>query len=379
MNQNELKKELQMNLPEPPEGFDARSEAKLAKLMIEEEPQMKKKISVGLVFAIVLALLSLTAVAATLSGWNIGSFSRFYGDQDVPENFESGFDQNLETELDGVLFRIVDAYATPGRAIVMTEISMKDGSPALFRHWSDPADQTPLGNYLYDLRGTDDPRTVQDYAENPQCNRWQDMLWCVDDTKAIFVSEAFWTPADNEQAIDLDWISYVLPESEEEPDWEAVYASGKRTAITLPVSDLETVTIPVNQEITGPTGPVIVDTLTLKRSSLETRAVISFHADILHSEDPETLSCWSFCAYMPDSLQPVPAVLDKNPPDYYPDPETNRISGIDELSLNLPRDAEAICLHFGQYHPEDANSCDELLYIPLSEPYESAVIHPSQE
>ena len=129
MNQNELKKELQMNLPEPPEGFDARSEAKLAKLMIEEEPQMKKKISVGLVFAIVLALLSLTAVAATLSGWNIGSFSRFYGDQDVPENFESGFDQNLETELDGVLFRIVDAYATPGRAIVMTEISMKDGSP----------------------------------------------------------------------------------------------------------------------------------------------------------------------------------------------------------------------------------------------------------
>ena len=384
MNQNELKKELQMNLPEPPEGFDARSEAKLAKLMIEEEPQMKKKISVGLVFAIVLALLSLTAVAATLSGWNIGSFSRFYGDQDVPENFESGFDQNLETELDGVLFRIVDAYATPGRAIVMTEISMKDGSPALFRHWSDPADQTPLGNYLYDLRGTDDPRTVQDYAdenqlpvipvyvelENPQCNRWQDMLWCVDDTKAIFVSEAFWSPADNEQAIDLDWISYVLPESEEEPDWEAVYASGKRTAITLPVSDLETVTI-----------PVIVDALTLKRSSLETRAVISFHADILHSEDPETLTGCSFCAYMPDSLQPVPAVLDKNPPDYYPDPETNRISGIDELSLNLPRDAEAICLHFGQYHPADADSSDELLYIPLSEPYESgsAVIHPSQE
>ena len=395
MNQNELKKELQMNLPEPPEGFDARSEAKLAKLMIEEEPQMKKKISVGLVFAIVLALLSLTAVAATLSGWNIGSFSRFYGDQDVPENFESGFDQNLETELDGVLFRIVDAYATPGRAIVMTEISMKDGSPALFRHWSDPADQTPLGNYLYDLRGTDDPRTVQDYAdekqlpvipvyvelENPQCNRWQDMLWCVDDTKAIFVSEAFWSPADNEQAIDLDWISYVLPESEEEPDWEAVYASGKRTAITLPVSDLETVTIPVSQEIAGPTGPVIVDTLTLKRSSLETRAVISFHADILHSEDPETLTRCSFCAYMPDSLQPVPAVLDKNPPDYSLDPETNRISGIDELSLNLPRDAEAICLHFGQYHPADADSSDELLYIPLSEPYESgsAVIHPSQE
>ena len=86
MTQNELKKELQMNLPEPPEGFDARSEATLAKLMIEEEPQVKKKISVGLVFAIVLALLSLTAVAATLSGWNIGSFSRFYGDQDVPEN-----------------------------------------------------------------------------------------------------------------------------------------------------------------------------------------------------------------------------------------------------------------------------------------------------
>ena len=203
----------------------------------------------------------------------------------------------------------------------------------------------------------------------------------MDDTKAIFVSEAFWSPADNEQAIDLDWISYVLPESEEEPDWEAVYASGKRTAITLPVSVLETVTIPVSQEITGPTGPVIVDTLTLKRSSLETRAVISFHADILHSEDPETLTGCSFCAYMPDSLQPVPAVLDKNPPDYYPDPETNRISGIDELSLNLPRDAEAICLHFGQYHPADADSSDELLYIPLSEPYESgsAVIHPSQE
>ena len=91
MNQNELKKELQMNLPEPPEGFDARSEATLAKLMIEEEPLVKKKISVGLVFALVFALLSLTALAAGLSGWNIGDFSRFYMDQDVPENFESGF------------------------------------------------------------------------------------------------------------------------------------------------------------------------------------------------------------------------------------------------------------------------------------------------
>ena len=57
MTQNELKKELQMNLPEPPEGFDARSEATLAKLIIEEEPQVKRKISVGLVFALILALL----------------------------------------------------------------------------------------------------------------------------------------------------------------------------------------------------------------------------------------------------------------------------------------------------------------------------------
>lgn len=395
MNQNELKKELQMNLPEPPEGFDARSEATLAKLMIEEEPQVKKKISVGLVFALVLALLSLTALAAGLSGWNIGDFSRFYMDQDVPENFESGFDQDLETELDGVLFHIVDAYATPGRAIVMTEISMKDGSPALFRHWSDPADQTPLGNYLYELRATDDPRTVQDYAdekhlpvipvyvelENPQFYRWQDMLWCVDDYKAIFVSIAFWNTAYYPQSVDLDWISYVLPESEEEPDWEAVYAGGKKTAITLPVSDLETVKIPVNQEIAGPSGPVIVDSLTLERSSLETRAVIRYHADGSSREDLEAVSCCSFSAYMPDSLKPVPTVLDKDMPEYFPDPETNRISGTDELSLNLPRDAEAICLHFGQYHYTDGNSCDELLYIRLAEPYESgsAVIHPAQE
>ena len=63
MTQNELKKELQMNLPEPPEGFDARSEATLAKLMIEEEPLVKKKISVGLVFALVFAITA--AVSAT--------------------------------------------------------------------------------------------------------------------------------------------------------------------------------------------------------------------------------------------------------------------------------------------------------------------------
>ena len=395
MNQNELKKELQMNLPEPPEGFDARSEATLAKLMIEEEPLVKKKISVGLVFALVFALLSLTALAAGLSGWSIGDFSRFYMDQDVPENFESGFDQDLETELDGVLFHIVDAYATPGRAIVMTEISMKDGSPALFRHWSDPADQTPLGNYLYELRATDDPRTVRDYADeknlpvvpvyveldNPQCHRWQDMLWCVDDYKAIFVSEAFWDPSYYPQAIDLDWISYVIPESEEEPDWEAVYAGGKRTSITLPVSDLETVTIPVNQEIAGPSGPVVVDTLSLRRSSLETRAVISYHADSSNPEDLEALSCWDFYAYMPDSLKPVPHVLDGNMPEYIPNPKTNRISGTDELSLNLPRDAEAIYLHFGQDHYTDGDSYDELLYIRLVEPYESGsvMIHPAQE
>ena len=213
-------------------------------------------------------------------------FSRFYGDQDVPENFESGFDQNLETRNWTAFCSALWTHtATPGRAIVMTEISMKDGSPALFRHWSDPADQTPLGNYLYDLRGTDDPRTVQDYAdekqlpvipvyvelENPQCNRWQDMLWCVDDTKAIFVSEAFWSRKENEQAIDTDWISSVIPESKRRTQLGGRVCRQQENSNHAP-SLLIWKPLPSRSIRRLPDRPVrsSLDTLSLKRSSLET-------------------------------------------------------------------------------------------------------------
>ncbi|MBQ9195715.1 MAG: hypothetical protein IJ157_00620 [Clostridia bacterium] len=66
MNERELIKRLRDERPAPPAGFEVRQERLLLGLMQKEEPVMKRKMSLGLVLAVVLVLLSVTAFAASL-------------------------------------------------------------------------------------------------------------------------------------------------------------------------------------------------------------------------------------------------------------------------------------------------------------------------
>lgn len=64
MKTNDLRIALQKNLPEPPEGFDARSDRKLAALLSEEEHKVKKIPGFVIAVALVLVISMATALAA---------------------------------------------------------------------------------------------------------------------------------------------------------------------------------------------------------------------------------------------------------------------------------------------------------------------------
>lgn len=66
MTERELIDRLRKERPAPPAGFEARQDHLLRGLMQKEEPKVKRKMSLGLVLAIVLVLLSVTAFAASV-------------------------------------------------------------------------------------------------------------------------------------------------------------------------------------------------------------------------------------------------------------------------------------------------------------------------
>ena len=408
MNQNELKKELQMNLPEPPEGFDARSEATLAKLIVEEEPQVKRKISVGLVFALVLALLSLTAVAATLSGWNITDYVLQLDQGDVPEDFESGFGQELEMEVEGVRFRIRDAYATSRHAVILAEVSMADGSPAFFI----PACDNPETEYVYAyLVNRDEPGleslTIAEYAREKNLpvvpidvttvipNHSHHMYfypWSEDDCHAVYMIDCYYTP-DNRTEIELEWTAEVYSNMDAYWTWNTDHVlpdanSSSVSRFTLPVADEKTWTVPVGKEIHGTSrlhrlegdpslsGPVTLDTLTVTRTPIDTILEYRIHMDSDSALDLEALKEFRLCAIDPETMLPCSYSFstdyDADPPVYNLDRESHQITGIIRQTLNLPADADTVCLVLkGGDGFEEIKPWMEILEVRLTEPFES--------
>lgn len=70
MLEQELRNALQHAKPEPPTGFDARSDAQIARLLLEEKNMKKKIPALVLVMALVIILGMATALAAGLLNWN---------------------------------------------------------------------------------------------------------------------------------------------------------------------------------------------------------------------------------------------------------------------------------------------------------------------
>ena len=377
MNQKELRNGLQMNLPEPPEGFDVRSDYLLSTLAAKEETHVKK-ISLGFVFALALVLLTLTAIAAGLTGWNIKDFILNVEHGSVPEDFDSGFRQKLEMEIDGVCFRIRDAFATEDHAVTLTEVSMKDGSPAIFALGYDNPQDEPVEQYLTEPEYAEPGETIREYAERKSLplvpvtvnvealknNIGPYSLFKIeDDYRTVFYLDTYYN-AENPQAVDFSWEAALFPAFGAYDDDPGRKATARE--FTLPVTVLDSRTIPVEKEIPGPGGMVTVDSLTVEKSSIETMLTVSFHTD----GNRDALNGWFFSAVRPDTLMSFPEVFTTSMPDYTIDRETGRISGTFNLSLNLAPEDDTVLLRFGDYMPYQAEPQERIISVRLTEPYE---------
>ena len=81
------------------------------------EVKVKKKISAVTVLVIALMLTSVTALALQLSGWRIADYIMNVYEGSIPDDFESGFNQDLTLDVENVRFHVRDAYAAGNKII----------------------------------------------------------------------------------------------------------------------------------------------------------------------------------------------------------------------------------------------------------------------
>ena len=115
MKPNELRTALQGSLPEPPEGFDARSEQKLVTLLTREEHKVKK--IPGLVIAI--ALILIISMATALAAFNEDFNKLLY--QLWPEAARALRPVNLSMEEAGIRLEVLSVILT-GISVITTQI-----------------------------------------------------------------------------------------------------------------------------------------------------------------------------------------------------------------------------------------------------------------
>ena len=112
MKPNDLRITLQESLPEPPEGFDARSELKLVTLLSREEHKVKK--IPGLVIAI--ALILVISMATALAAFNEDINRLLY--QWWPEAARALRPVNLSTEEAGIRLEVLSASVSDNNMLV---------------------------------------------------------------------------------------------------------------------------------------------------------------------------------------------------------------------------------------------------------------------
>ncbi|MBR6442609.1 MAG: hypothetical protein IKS46_02880 [Clostridia bacterium] len=112
MKTNDLKIALQESLPEPPEGFDARSDRKLAALLSEEEHKVKKIPG----FVIAVALVLVISMATALAAFNEDINRLLY--QWWPEAAQALRPVNLSMEEAGIRLEVLSASVSKKNMLV---------------------------------------------------------------------------------------------------------------------------------------------------------------------------------------------------------------------------------------------------------------------
>ena len=268
----------------PSAAFDARIQQTLNHL---EEGKPVKKMTARTAMLVLVLILALTGVVyAATGGWTIGDYfnSRYGGSVNAPEGFDSGYRQEDTQEMDGLTFRIRDAYVEGGILNAIVEISRSDGKPALFLG-ADCMEEDPIGS-LYSEMDPDDPASLISVAQYARekglpVHRVSTALFTADnlgsDTADCWMEGetrlGYFVSSENVKAtgdhVDFVWKIYTWGE-------DGALHQAERN-VTLPVAQEVTWDVPVGKEIAG--LPVILDTLHITQGRMGLYLDLAWHLE----------------------------------------------------------------------------------------------------
>ena len=317
----------------------------------EGEGKVKKKISIVLVLIIALLLTTGTALALELSGWKIADYIRNVSQGKVDESFESGFQQDLTIDMEGVRFHIRDAYAAGNKLITVTETCCLNNDTTMIlpsREICDP-DVTPAWLYVKELAGVDEKITLSEYARQKGLSMIHVYVdakqkgtypivtgddWVENDTTLVSITSANdLKPEDG--AVEVEWEVGVIDYSNDEP------IETKKLDFQLPVENVQEIEMDVRKTVLAGDIPVSLDRVVLTPTRLDTQVELFYHAD--SGASAEQLLEFRFIAVDPSSLDFVDAGSYSDGPEIL-DAENQNVYLHDAWTIGGPLDMNRLYL-----------------------------------
>ena len=303
----------------------------------EGDVKVKKKLSIVTILIVALMLVSVTALALQLSGWKIADYFRNVGEGQIDERFESGFDQDLTLDIEGVHFHVRDAYAAGNKLIIVTEVSCLDNDTTMIlpsREICDP-DVRPACLYVKELAGVDDEITLSEYAQ--QKGTYPIVSgddWIENDTMLVSITSADYLEAEND-TVEVEWEVGVIDYSNDGP------IETKTIDFQLPVENVQEIEIDVHQTVMAGDIQVSLDRIVLMPTRLDTQVELFYHTD--SGESAEKLLEYRFVAVDPSSLDFMDAGSTSDGPEIL-DIENQSVYLHDAWTLGSPFEADALHL-----------------------------------
>ena len=275
------------------------------------EVKVKKKISAVTVLVIALMLTSVTALALQLSGWRIADYIRNVDEGSIPDDFESGFNQDLTLDVENVRFHVRDAYAAGNKIILVTEACCLENDKTMVLPSEDFCDPniSHARQYIKELAGVDDEITLSDYAKqkglsmihvyvNAQQKDTYPIVsgdeWIENDTTLVSITSADYLEPVN-GTVEVEWEVGVYHDQSDEP------LETKTLNFQLPVENVKKIQLDVHQPVMAEGIPVSLDRVVLMPTRLETQVELFYHTDSRQSA--EQLLKYRFKAIDPTSLK----------------------------------------------------------------------------
>ena len=275
------------------------------------EVKVKKKISAVTVLVIALMLTSVTALALQLSGWRIADYIRNVDEGSIPDDFESGFNQDLTLDVENVRFHVRDAYAAGNKIILVTEAYCLENDTTMVLPSEDFCDPNIMHarQYIKELAGVDDEITLSDYAKqkglsmihvyvNAQQKDTYPIVsgdeWIENDTTLVSITSADYLEPGN-GTVEVEWEVGVYHDQSDEP------LETKTLNFQLPVENVKKIQLDVHQPVMAEGIPVSLDRVVLMPTRLETQVELFYHTDSRQSA--EQLLKYRFKALDPTSLK----------------------------------------------------------------------------